>query len=272
MPQEHKFSVPVFALDGKKLREESLPAVFSGIIEPELIERAVLAINSASKQPQGVMPHAGMNTTAEYRASRKLPANVRGMNIERSRLPRTKNHRAKNAGRVAGVPRSVGGPKAHPPRVEKNIEEKINKKEKRAALNSAVAASREFSLVSKRHFFEKEIPLPVVIEDKFEELTKTKDVVKTLKAIGISSDLENAKKKTRMRSGKARRRGRTKKEKKSILIVTGKNAAIYKAARNLEGVDISPFDKLSAALLAPGGMPGRLTVFTESALAGMKKW
>lgn len=272
MPQEHKLSVPVFALDGKKLREENLPAVFSGIIEPELIERAVLAINSASRQPQGVFPHAGMNTTAEYRASRKLPANVRGMNIERSRLPRTKNHRAKNAGRVAGVPRSVGGPKAHPPRVEKQLEEKINKKEKRAALNSAVAASKEFSLVSKRHFFEKAIPLPVVIEDKFEELTKTKDVVKTLKAIGISSDLENAKKKTRMRSGKARRRGRTKKEKKSILIVTGKNAAIYKAARNLEGVDISPFDKLNAALLAPGGLPGRLAVFTESALAGMKKW
>ncbi|MEM0359787.1 MAG: 50S ribosomal protein L4 [Candidatus Diapherotrites archaeon] len=264
--------MPVFSLDGKKIKEEILPEVFSEAIEPELIERAVLSINSARKQPQGVMPHAGMNTTAEYRGSRKLPADVRGINIERSRLPRTKNRRAKNAGRVAGVPRAVGGPKAHPPKVEKKILEKINKKEKRKALKSAVAAAKEFSLVSKRHSLEKEIPLPIVIEDKFEELKKTKDVIKALSAIGLSRDLENAKKKTVMRSGKARRRGRTKKEKKSVLIVTGKDAPVYRAARNIEGVDISPVNRLNAALLAPGGMPGRLAVFTESALAEMKKW
>lgn len=273
MPQkQHEITVPVYSVEGKKLREEKLPQIFSEALEPELIERAVLSIQSARKQKQGVKPMAGRLNTAEYRGSRQLPWTQRTINVGRARLPRLKNRRTLIAGKVAGIPRAVGGPKAHPPKVEKRIKEKINKKEKRKAFKSAIASTREFALVSKRHSLKKEIPLPIVVEDKFEELNKTREVVNALKAIGISTDLENAKKKTKKRAGKGKRRGRIKKEKKSLLIVTAKNAAVYRAARNLVGVDVSPVSELNAELLAPGGMPGRLTIFTESALARLREW
>ena len=264
--------MPVYSVDGKKLKEEKLPRVFNESIDPELIKRAVLAIQSARKQRQGVKPRAGRDNTAEYRGSRGLPFAQRSINVGHARLPRLKNRATLLSGRVASIPRAVGGPKAHPPKAEKRIVEKINKKEKRKALRSALACTREFALVSKRHKVMDGLALPIVVEDRFEEIEKTRDVVKALKAIGISGDLENARKKTKKRAGKGRKRGRTKKKKKSVLVVTGKSARVYKAARNLTGVDVVRLKELNAELLAPGGMPGRLTVFTESALSGLKEW
>ena len=116
------------------------------------------------------------------------------------------------------------------------------------------------------------MPLPIMVEDKFEALAKTKDVVNALKAIGVSRDLESARKKVKRKAGKGRRRGRTKKAKKSILIVTGKSSNVYKAARNLSGVDISTIKELNAEMLAPGGIAGRLTLFTESAMEALRSW
>lgn len=271
MPQKNN-SIPVYSLNGKKKGKEKLPRVFNEFIEPELIQRAVLSIQSAKKQPQGVKPMAGRDNTAEYKGSRQLPYADRSINVAHARLPRTKERRTLLGGRVAKVPEAVGGPRAHPPKAEKKHKEKINRKEKKKALNSALASTKEFELVSQRHSLEKEVPLPIIIEDKFEELNKTKEVTKTMKAISIAKDLENAKKKTKKRAGKGKRRGRKKKKKKSILIVTGKNAPVYKAARNLVGVDITPLNELNTEHLAPGGVPGRLTVFTQSAFNELKKW
>jgi len=264
--------VPVYSVDGKKLKEEKLPKVFQESVEPELIERAVLAIQSARKQKQGVKLRAGRDNTAEYRGSRNLPFAQRTINVGHARLPRLKNRATLLSGRVASIPRAVGGPKAHPPKAEKNIAEKINKKEKKKALRSALASTGKFALVSKRHVVKQGLQLPIVVEDRFEKIEKTKDVVKALKAIGISADLESARSKTKKRAGKGRRRGRVKKKKKSVLLVTSKGAKVYKAARNLVGVDITALKELNAELLAPGGVPGRLTVFTETALTGLREW
>jgi len=272
LPQSSELKVPVYGLDGSKKKEVKLPRVFSEQLEPELIERAVLSIQSAAKQRQGTKPRAGRDNTAEYRGVRALPAVDRGINIGRARLPRLKNRRLHISGRVASIPRAVGGPKAHPPKPEKKIVEKINKKEKRKALKSALAATALKKLVLARHVIEKDMPMPVVVEDSFGELSKTKDVLKALKAIGIASDLENAKKKTKKKSGKGKRRGRSKKKKKSVLIVTVEKKPVYKAARNLTGVNITTLKELNANVLAPGGVPGRLAVFTESAIAELEKW
>jgi large subunit ribosomal protein L4e len=42
---------------------------------------------------------------------------------------------------------------------------------------------------------------------------------------------------------------------------------LEKSSENLSGVDISKPQQLNIELLAPGGIAGRLTVFTKSALA-----
>jgi len=268
LPQS-KNSISVFSIDGKKVREITLPKVFSLEVEPELIMRAVLSIQSAKKQPQGVKPFAGRGGSAEYRGTRDLPSMERGINVGRARLPRKKNERGLLAGDVAKVPQAVGGPKAHPPKVEAVRKEKINKKEKRKALQSAIASCALKELVEKRHKFDA-TELPIVVEDKFEEISKTKDVISAMKAIGVYSDVEYAKSKRKRRSGKGKKRGRKFKKKKSILIVTSKKAPVFKAARNLEGVEIVPVNELNAELLAPGGMPGRLTVWSESAVKGVE--
>ena len=59
-------------------------------------------------------------------------------------------------------------------------------------------------------------------------------------------------------------RGRRYKQRKSLLIVTADKP--LKAARNLAGVDVVTFDQLNTEFLAPGTLPGRLTVYTESAI------
>jgi large subunit ribosomal protein L4e len=50
------------------------------------------------------------------------------------------------------------------------------------------------------------------------------------------------------------------------LIVITEDKGIGKAIRNLIGCNVCRVENLSVAYLAPGAMPGRLTIFTESAV------
>lgn len=259
----------VFSLDGKKMHEIALPKIFETEFHPDLIKRAVLSIQSARFQPKGKYKKAGRDNTAQYRGWRGLPRHERTINVARARLPRLKNRRGLLFGRVAKVPQAVGGARAHAPKPEKKLHEEINKKEKRKALHSAIAASVSKELVGKRHVLPEKISLPVIVEDKLEELKKTKEVITALAALHIAKDLENAKNKKRRRAGKGKKRGRKYKQKKSILIVTKKNSSVYKAARNLAGVEICEVRNINAELFAPGCMPGRLTVWTEGAIKEM---
>ena len=84
--------------------------------------------------------------------------------------------------------------------------------------------------------------------------------------IGVGKDLDNAKSKIRKRAGKGKARGRVWKQKKSVLIVTGKNSPVLRASRNLPGVDAVTVRSLNVDLLAPGAQAGRLVVWTKSAL------
>ncbi len=58
---------------------------------------------------------------------------------------------------------------------------------------------------------------------------------------------------------------------RSVLVVIGQDRGIVRAARNLPGVDVVEVKLLNAELLAPGGVPGRLTLWTESALETLRR-
>lgn len=264
--------VTVFGLKGEKAGEASVPKVFSTKYNPELIKRASLSIQSAKKQPQGMKPDTGMDTSAEYRGLRSLPTGERTINVGHARLPRMKNRSSLLSGRVAKVTQAVGSRKAHPPKVEKKVKEKINKKEKKAALYSAIATSANKELVADRHVLADGVELPLVVVDGFEGLKKTKEVIGALKGLKVLEDVEYAKNGRRLRAGKGKKRGRKYKQKKSLLIVTAKDGGIYKAARNLSGVDVCSLKKLNVDLLAPGTKAGRLVVWSESALKELGKW
>ncbi len=68
----------IFDLQGKATGKINLPAVFQTPIRPDVIKRAVLAIQSNRIQPQGRDPMAGKKTTAESRgtgsAQQEFPA------------------------------------------------------------------------------------------------------------------------------------------------------------------------------------------------------
>ncbi len=263
--------VEVFSLEGKKLRDMELPAVFASEVDLGLIKRAVIAAQTGRIQPKGPSTRAGRDMTAQYIGARGKPAMYRTINVEHARLPRLRNRRYLLQGLVAGVPHAVGGPRVHRLNKDRIIVERINDKERRKAIGSAIAATAKNELVKARGHRFGALALPMVVEAKFEELTKCSEVAKVLGALKLYVDVEKAKGKKKVRAGKGKTRGRKYKRAKSILIVTGKHAKVYKAARNLEGVDVCEVRNLNAELLAPGTVPGRLTLWTEGALQSLSK-
>lgn len=253
--------VSVLGLDGKKIKEILLPTTFQTVYRPDLIRRAVLACIANRIQPQGRDPNAGKRRSAESR----------GPGTGRARVPRVRGGGTRKADQGAFVPMTVGGRVAFPPRVEKKIKEKINKKERKLAIKSAIAATGNVHLVKERgHQFEEYVTLPLIITNEIEDIEKTKEIIEVFKKIGIYPDIIRAAKK-KIRAGKGKMRGRKYKRKKSILIIVSdleKN--IIKAARNIQGVDVSFVKYISAENLAPGGHPGRLVIWTESAFAELE--
>ena len=55
-----------------------------------------------------------------------------------------------------------------------------------------------------------------------------------------------------------------------MLIVVAEDRGIIKGARNLPGVDVVLVKNLNAELLAPGGVPGRLTLWSCSAIESLR--
>jgi len=253
----------VRALDGKANGEVELPRQFTEEYRPELIRRAFHAEQSLHYQPKGTMKGAGMDyTTAEYFGRRHRARS--GINIGRARLPREKIAGGFQ-GRVLKVPQARKGRRSHPPKPYKILIEKINYKEKCKAIRSAITATCDLGLVQARgHLFKGNAP--IVVEDSFEEIKRVKDAIGALEKLGITNDLERAKNGRRMRSGRARLRKGGYRQPVTALVVYKNDKGVWKAMRNIPGVDCVKVSELNADLLAPGGQAGRLTVWTVSAL------
>ena len=164
------------------------------------------------------------------------------------------------------VPQAKSGREAHPPKLEKVWELKINRKERKKAIRSAIAATADKHLVQKRgHKIEHVKELPIIVEDKIQELKKTKELIEFLKKIGLEKELERIKEK-KIRAGKGKMRGRKYKTKTGPLFVITKDSGIGKSIRNLIGSNVCRVENLSVAYLAPGATPGRLAIFTKSSI------
>ena len=240
----------IMDITGASKGDIELPAVFDEMYRPDLIKKAVLAAQANRLQVYGPTPYAGMQTSAANWGP------GRGV----ARVPRIKT-----GNRVARISQARGGRKAHPPKVEKDYSEKINKKERYKAINSAIAATTNPELVRNRgHRFDAE--LPIVADDEFQDIKTTKGVIGFMEAINVYDDVIRAKNGKHIRAGGGKRRGRKYKKPKSLLIVIGEDNGIVRAARNLSGVDVINVNRLNAELLAPGTHAGRLAIWTESAI------
>ena len=253
----------IFDVQGNQKGEIELPKVFNTDFRPDVIKRAVLAIQSHKRQPYGSDKLAGKRTSAHYHGVREGPGHM--MNIERARMARIHGGPPNLQLTPRFVPQARKGREAHPPKVEKVWYEKINNKEKVLAIKSAIAATALRDVVLKRGHLVDDVKLPIVVDDSLLELKKAKNVEEFLEKIGLEKELERSKIK-KVRAGKGKRRGRKYNKRKSVLFVISENKGFYKIAKNISGIDICLATNLNAELLAPGTHPGRLTIFTESAI------
>ena len=255
-------NVNVYDLEGKPESSIDLPDVFSTPFRPDVIRKTVLFQQSHKRQPQGRDPMAGKHTSAR----------TMGTGHHLSRVPRVKGSRYPKAQQAAFAPSALGGRSTQPPRAEKRIYKRINEKERELALRSAIAATANKDIVASRgHAIGKVPQLPLVIVDKLEELMKTSDVKNVFEKFGLMEDVDRVSSSWKLRSGKSAMRGRAKRHGIGPLLVIVEDRGIGKAARNLLGVDVVEIKSLNTELLAPGTHPGRLTIWTSSALQGVGK-
>jgi large subunit ribosomal protein L4e len=255
--------VKAFSLRGKPIKERvDLPAHFDTPYRPDVIKRAVLALQSRRRQPHGVDELAGKrNTAISWQTGHG-----------RSRMPRVKGSGTGAANKAAFAPGTVGGRQAHPPEARKVLVERINIKENRLAIRSAIAATANERIVRNRgHRTDKVKQIPMVVSDKLQSVETTKEAYDVLAALGLEEDLQRAKNGRAIRAGKGKMRGRKMKSPKSILIVVGEDEGIGMAARNIAGVDVVEVHALNAEHLAPGTHAGRLVVWTKGAVIRLEK-
>ena len=256
---------------GKKI---DLPQSFSTEVRPDLVKLAVASARANRRQACGSNPHAGKKKPMSgMKHSVEWWGKGRGV----SRIMRRTGQR-----RAAQNPHTLGGRRAHGPKVEKDWSRKLNRSERRLARNSALTATTDIETVANRgHRFAEEISsLPIILGDysengkkmDFEEFNLnggTRKISAIFEALGLGDDLRRAKSGRKIRAGKATMRGRVHKTPKSILLVVASKDGLAKAARNLPGVDVVAAKDLSAEHLAPGGDLGRLTVFTKAAVEAL---
>ena len=259
--------VNLYSLDGKVKKQIDLPAVFSTRFRPDVIRRAVTSARANRRQPYGPSPNAGMRHAVSTWGKGRGAARVQRLTQGRT---------------GAESPPNVGGRRAHPPRPERDWSEKINKKERLLALRSALAAIGRTDMVRARgHKFADDMTVPLVLTDDFEDLfdkiakdyektgerpAYTKETIKVLNALGLEEEMKRARDGVHVRAGRGKMRGRRLKKPKSILFVVSDIKKIRRCVGNIPGIDIVTPERLNVELLAPGGDPGRLTVFTEKAL------
>jgi len=244
-------------MKGKAGSPVTLPSQFDTPYRPDIIKRAVLAVQSRRYQPHGVDELAGKKNTAQSWQT----------GHGRSRTPRIKGSGTSAANKGGFAPGTVGGRTAHPPEARKVLIERINKRENRLAIRSAIAQTANKERVQTRgHKVDSVLSFPLIVEDKIEKMSVTKDVRDVLTALGLEDDLQRAISGRGVRAGKGKMRGRKMKTPVSILIVVGSDQGIGLSARNLPGVDVAEVHGLNAELLAPGTHPGRLVLWTKSAI------
>lgn len=259
----------ILDLSKNKIGEIKMPSQFEEEIRPDLIQRDVLAIQSHNRQDYAADPLAGKRAAAKLSRRRKKYRGSYGIGI--SRVPRKIMTRRGTRMNWVGAfaPGTVGGRRAHPPKSVKIWDKKINEKERKKAIRSAITSTITKELVMQRGHIIPE-SYPFVIDGKFETLDKTKKVIEVLNKFGIAEELERTGTK-QIRSGKGRSRGRKYKKMKSLLIVVSKNGKLGKAASNIPGIDIVEVRNLNTELLAPGAKPGRLTLWTNDAVQIIEK-
>ena len=248
----------LMTLDGKKSEQIDLPIIFNTELNTKLIHKAYINLESHGFQKHSTHPTAGQDVVADSND----PPTGRGI----ARIARMKGGGGGRQGQAGEVAGTRGGRQAHRPYPNRVIYKKINKKENKLALCSAIAATASKELIQSRgHKIEGIQSFPIIVEDEIENIANTSKMVNVIDNLNISQDVERLAKRKK-RTGKVALRGRTSKIGKSVLFVVSNSEKISKACSGIPGVDACSTKNLSVLNLAPGGSLIRLTVFSKKAI------
>ncbi len=265
-------------LDGNNKKDIELPSCFTEEVRMDIVKKAFESEISSRRTPYGSYERAGKLASAsgKIRHARRKWKTAYGKGI--SRVPRKILSRRGTQFRWVGAFASgtVGGKEAHPPKSWKNWDKKINKRERIKAIRSAIAATANYSCIEGRYktLNSRNFSLPIIVESKLNEIIKTSELKKKIyelfKKIQPAIESIALRESKKVRAGKGKNRNRKYKISKGVLIVSSKDIPSGKGLRGL-GVDIITVNKLNLRYLAPAGIPGRLTIYTEDAIDEMKK-
>ncbi len=249
----------IYSTKGEEKSQLDLPAVFKTPVREDLIlkylevEKLILKHAYAPSETAGKR-HSASGTISHKRHDWK---GHYGKGI--SRVPRKAMwRRGTQFFWIAAEISSVrGGRRAHPPKIARQLG-KINKKEMKLAMNSAIAATTSSNLIEKRYASIENLKLksPIVLESKLDKV-KTKELIETFrKVFGDLFSLVLKKKETR--AGKGKLRGRKYKSNAGLLLVTSDKEEV-----KISGIEVRQLSELAISDLYP---LGRLTVYTEGAI------
>jgi len=233
-----------------------LPAVFKAPIRPDIVSFIHHEVAKNHRQPYCVNKDAGHQTSAESWGTGRAVA----------RIPRVRGGGTHRSGQGAFGNMCRGGHMFAPTKVYRRWHRHVNTQQKRYAICSAIAATGVPALVmAKGHHIEGIPEVPLVVSDKVQSYTKTKEAYILLKRTKAYNDVDQVCKTKRMRAGKGKMRNRRRIMKRGPLIIYDQDQGLTRAFRNLPGVDTLSVDNLNILKLAPGGHVGRFCIWTESA-------
>nr|AEE61420.1 unknown [Dendroctonus ponderosae] len=240
----------------------ALPAVFRAPIRPDVVNFVHQQVSMNHRQSYSVSDKAGHQTSAESWGTGRAVA----------RIPRVRGGGTHRSGQGAFGNMCRGGRMFAPTKPWRRWHRRVNINQRRYALVSAVAASGVPALVmSKGHVVDQIPELPLVVSDKIQEFSKTKQAVQFLRRIKAWADIQKVYKSQRFRAGKGKMRNRRRIQRKGPLVVYHQDQGLRRAFRNIPGIDLISIEKLNLLKLAPGGHVGRFVIWTESAFQKLDK-
>ncbi len=256
--------VKIVGKGNKASGSKSLPLQFQEAYRPDLIRRATHALQSQARQAYGADPKAGMRHSSKLSKRRRKYRGSYGFGISRVNRKILSRRGTRFFWIGAFSPQTRGGRRSHAPKAEKKWAQKINKKERRKAIRSAMSATLNKEVVAGRGH---KVPenYPFILASDVETLAKTSDVQKLLKELGFEAELTRSAEK-KVRAGRGKTRGRKYQRKKGVLVVVSGECALEKAARNIPGIDVLHANSLDCTVLAPGAHAGRVALWTEAAV------
>jgi len=233
-----------------------LPAVFKAPVRPDIVNLIHNEVAKNRRQPYCVSEPAGHQTSAESWGTGRAVA----------RIPRVRGGGTHRSGQAAFGNMCRGGRMFAPTKQWRRWHRKVSGGQKRYAMCSAIAATGVPALVmAKGHVIDNIPEVPLVVSDKAQAFTRTKEAVEFLRRNKAWADVAKVYATRRMRAGKGKLRNRRTVQKRGPLVVYDQDQGLTRAFRNIPGVDTIQVDALNLLKLAPGGHVGRFCIWTEAA-------